>query len=143
MQNMIPRLQLSIPDFRPIRIPAGSVHIRTGLLCITVRSTRSRAMRIRCWRGRKQCVHRGSQADDLTKVLPVVNTNGSDSAMLDNTLEFLVMSGMELPLAVMITIPEPWTHNRYDFPGGTRFLSVLCDDDGALGWSCFHPVFGR
>ena len=50
-------------------------------------------------------------ADDLTKVLPVVNTNGSDSAMLDNTLEFLVMSGMELPLAVMITIPEPWTHN--------------------------------
>lgn len=50
-------------------------------------------------------------ADDLTKVLPVVNTNGSDSAMLDNTLEFLVMSGMELPLAVMITIPEPWAHN--------------------------------
>ena len=31
--------------------------------------------------------------------------------MLDNTLEFLVMSGMELPLAVMITIPEPWAHN--------------------------------
>ena len=50
-------------------------------------------------------------SDDLTKVLPVVNTNGSDSAMLDNTLEFLVMSGMELPLAVMITIPEPWAHN--------------------------------
>ena len=50
-------------------------------------------------------------ADDLTKVLPVVNTNGSDSAMLDNTLEFLVMSGMELPLAVMIAIPEPWAHN--------------------------------
>ena len=50
-------------------------------------------------------------ADDLTKVLPVVNINGSDSAMLDNTLEFLVMSGMELPLAVMITIPEPWAHN--------------------------------
>ena len=42
----------------------------------------------------------------LSKVLPVVNTSGSDSAMLDNTLEFLVMSGMELPLAVMITIPE-------------------------------------
>ena len=31
--------------------------------------------------------------------------------MLDNTLEFLVMSGMELPLAVMITIPEPWANN--------------------------------
>ena len=45
---------------------------------------------------------------EFHKVLPVVNTEGSDSAMLDNTLEFLVMSGMELPLAVMITIPEPW-----------------------------------
>lgn len=49
--------------------------------------------------------------DDMTKVLPVVNTDGSDSAMLDNTLEFLVMNGMDLPLAAMITVPEPWTHN--------------------------------
>ena len=49
---------------------------------------------------------------DLDKVIPVVNTEGSDSAMLDNTLEFLVMSGMELPLAVMITIPEPWDNNN-------------------------------
>lgn len=48
----------------------------------------------------------------MHKVMPVVNTEGSDSAMLDNTLEFLVMSGMELPLAVMITIPEPWDHNH-------------------------------
>ncbi len=49
---------------------------------------------------------------DLDKVIPVVNTEGSDSAMLDNTLEFLVMSGMDLPLAVMITIPEPWANNH-------------------------------
>ncbi len=49
---------------------------------------------------------------ELHKVLPVVNASGSDSAMLDNTLEFLVMSGMELPLAVMITIPEPWDNNK-------------------------------
>ena len=48
---------------------------------------------------------------DFDKVLPVVNPDGSDSAQLDNTLEFLVMSGMELPLAVMITIPEPWDNN--------------------------------
>ena len=48
---------------------------------------------------------------ELHKVLPVVNAEGSDSAMLDNTLEFLVMSGMELPLAVMITIPEPWSND--------------------------------
>ncbi len=50
--------------------------------------------------------------EQLHKVLPVVDTRGSDSAMLDNTLEFLVMSGMELPLAVMITIPEPWANNQ-------------------------------
>lgn len=49
--------------------------------------------------------------DQLHKVLPVVDTRGSDSAMLDNTLEFLVMSGMDLPLAVMVTIPEPWANN--------------------------------
>jgi len=49
--------------------------------------------------------------EDLQKIYPIVDTNGSDSAMLDNTLEFLVMSGMPLPLAVMITIPEPWQHN--------------------------------
>ena len=50
-------------------------------------------------------------SSDFHKVLPVVNPNGSDSARLDNTLEFLVMSGMELPLAVMVTIPEPWEHD--------------------------------
>jgi glutamate synthase (ferredoxin) len=50
--------------------------------------------------------------DDMTKIIPVVNPNGSDSARLDNTLEFLVMNGMPLPLAVMITIPEPWVHNH-------------------------------
>ena len=49
---------------------------------------------------------------ELYKVLPVINSSGSDSAMLDNTLEFLVMSGMPLPLAVMITIPAPWVNNR-------------------------------
>ncbi len=51
-------------------------------------------------------------ADDMDKVLPVIHPGGSDSAMLDNTLEFLVMSGMELPLAMMILIPEPWANNE-------------------------------
>ena len=50
--------------------------------------------------------------NDLTKVLPIVNQDGSDSAMLDNTLEFMVMNGMDLPLAVMVTIPEPWSNNK-------------------------------
>lgn len=45
---------------------------------------------------------------ELHKVLPAINSSGSDSAMLDNAIEFMVMSGMDLPLAVMIAIPEPW-----------------------------------
>ena len=46
--------------------------------------------------------------DDMDKVLPVVDTSGSDSSMLDNTIEFLVMNGIDLPLAMMMVIPEPW-----------------------------------
>ena len=50
--------------------------------------------------------------EDETTVFPVISQSGSDSAMLDNTLEFLMMSGMDLPLAAMIAIPEPWQHNE-------------------------------
>ena len=50
--------------------------------------------------------------DDLDKVYPVINPVGSDSARLDNTLEFLVMNGIELPMAVMLCIPEPWVNDK-------------------------------
>ena len=59
--------------------------------------------------------------EQMQKVLPAVDTTGSDSAMLDNTLEFLLMNGVPLPLAVMMCIPEPWKHdsnmsqNKKDF----------------------------
>ena len=49
---------------------------------------------------------------ELDKVYPVINGEGSDSAMLDNTLEFMMMAGMDLPLAVMVTIPEPWQGDK-------------------------------
>lgn len=49
--------------------------------------------------------------EDLTKVLPIISTEGSDSAMLDNALEFLIMGGMDPALAAMILIPEPWENN--------------------------------
>ncbi len=60
-------------------------------------------------------------ATELKKVLPAIDSSGSDSAMLDNTLEFLVMNGVPLALAVMMCIPEPWKHddnmaqNKKDF----------------------------
>ncbi|MFR3009052.1 MAG: glutamate synthase central domain-containing protein, partial [Pseudoruminococcus massiliensis] len=50
--------------------------------------------------------------DDIDKVFPIVDTNGSDSARLDNSLEFMMMAGIPLPLAVMITIPEPWENSK-------------------------------
>ena len=50
--------------------------------------------------------------DDMDKVLPVVDQSGSDSSMLDNTLEFLMMNGIPLPQAVMMCIPEPWANDR-------------------------------
>ncbi len=51
--------------------------------------------------------------DEMYKVMPVLDPDGSDSARLDNCLEFLVLNGIPLPLAVMITIPEPWENDRY------------------------------
>jgi len=62
---------------------------------------------------REETMHTGLfSEEDMTKVLPVISQSGSDSAMLDNTLEFLVMSGLDLALAAMIMIPEPWAHNE-------------------------------
>ncbi len=61
---------------------------------------------------REETINSPYMKDDMNKVLPIVNTAGSDSAMLDNALEFMVMNGMDLPLAVMLTIPEPWENNK-------------------------------
>ena len=61
---------------------------------------------------REETMHTSCFTDEeLTKVLPVISTEGSDSAMLDNTLEFMIMGGMDPALAAMILIPEPWEHN--------------------------------
>ncbi len=50
--------------------------------------------------------------EDMPKVMPIIDPSGSDSARLDNALEFMVMNGMPLPLAVMATIPEPWANDE-------------------------------
>lgn len=60
---------------------------------------------------REETMHSPYMEADMDKVLPVISQSGSDSAMLDNMLEFLVMNGIPLPLAVMITIPEPWKND--------------------------------
>ncbi len=62
---------------------------------------------------REETLESALLGDDISKVLPVIDNEGSDSAMLDNTLEFLYLNGMDLPLAVMATIPEPWKNDPY------------------------------
>ena len=63
-------------------------------------------------RAREEAMESSYLKGEMLKVLPAIDTSGSDSAMLDNALEFMVMNGMELPLAVMVSIPEPWDNNR-------------------------------
>jgi len=50
--------------------------------------------------------------NDLRKILPVIQEDGSDSGMFDNCLEFLVLAGRALPHAVMMMIPEPWENHE-------------------------------
>ncbi len=61
--------------------------------------------------GREETMYSQLLGEDMNRVYPVINAEGSDSAMLDNAVEFLVMNGMELPLAMMVTIPEPWKND--------------------------------
>jgi glutamate synthase domain-containing protein 2/glutamate synthase domain-containing protein 1/glutamate synthase domain-containing protein 3 len=49
---------------------------------------------------------------DTPKIRPIINPNGSDSAMLDNTLELLVLAGRSLAHAMMMLIPEPWSNHE-------------------------------
>ncbi len=59
--------------------------------------------------------------DDLKKILPVICTDGSDSAMFDNCLELLVLAGRSLPHAMMMMIPEPWTKHESMSPEKKAF----------------------
>lgn len=80
--------------------------------------------------------------DELNKVMPVINEDGSDSAMLDNYLQFLTLSGeYTLPEAVMLTIPEPWENNpdmnksKRDFYRYNACLSEPWDGPAAIAFT--------
>ena len=59
--------------------------------------------------------------DDIKKVYPIIDPNGSDSAMFDNTLELLVLAGRSLPHAIMMMIPEPWSNHEFMDTGRKAF----------------------
>ncbi|MCW2276683.1 glutamate synthase large subunit [Heliophilum fasciatum] len=50
--------------------------------------------------------------DDIKKVMPVIDAEGSDSSMFDNTMEFLMLAGRSLPHVAMMMIPEPWANHE-------------------------------
>ena len=62
---------------------------------------------------RQQLLDSGIMGEDLEKLLPIIRDDGSDSAMFDNCLEFLVLSGRSLPHSVMMMIPEPWEKHEH------------------------------
>ncbi len=92
---------------------------------------------------REETMHSAVLEADMDKILPVVDQSGSDSAMLDNTLEFLMMNGIPLPQAVMMCIPEPWANDRKIEPGEAGLLPLLRHHDGALGRPGRHRVLRR
>ncbi|HEX9773636.1 MAG TPA: glutamate synthase large subunit [Steroidobacteraceae bacterium] len=49
---------------------------------------------------------------DINDIRPIINPNGSDSGMFDNTLELLMLAGRSLPHAMMMMIPEPWSNHQ-------------------------------
>lgn len=65
------------------------------------------------WRAQERHLRSDLFGDDLKKVLPIIQPDGSDSAMFDNVLEFLVLAGRSLPHAMTMMIPEPWSNNPH------------------------------
>ena len=63
-------------------------------------------------RAREPLLYSPVLGSDIKKVLPVINHEGSDSAILDNVLEFLVMNGRDLARSMTLMIPEPWERNE-------------------------------
>ncbi|MCC8127496.1 MAG: glutamate synthase large subunit [Clostridiales bacterium] len=62
---------------------------------------------------REETTESSALKSEMSKILPIINQDGSDSAMLDNALEFMMMSGMDLPMAVMVMLPAPWEHDKF------------------------------
>lgn len=91
-------------------------------------------------KARQKCIN-SPLFEDLSKVYPIVDESGSDSAMFDNSLEFLYLTGRSLPHVVMMMIPEPWEKNelmsqeKKDFYRFHDYLMEPWDGPAAMGFS--------
>ena len=107
------RSRWSIRVSAPTPSRAGTARTRTATSRTTARSTRSAATSTGCTPARR-CSNPSCSATTSRKILPIINPNGSDSAMFDNALELLVLAGRSLPHAMMMMIPEPWSNHESD-----------------------------
>ena len=79
--------------------------------------------------------------EDLNKVYPIIDDTGSDSAMFDNSLEFLHLTGRSLPHSIMMMIPEPWEKNdlmswtKKEFYKFNNFIMEPWDGPAAIGFT--------
>ena len=91
-------------------------------------------------KARQKCID-SPLFEDLSKVYPIVDESGSDSAMFDNSLEFLHLTGRSLPHVVMMMIPETWEKNelmskeKKDFYRFNDYLMEPWDGPAAMGFS--------
>lgn len=72
-------------------------------------------------RAREALLESSLFGDDIEKLTPIVNVNGSDSSMFDNVLELMVLAGRSLPHAMMMMIPEPWSKDESMDPARRAF----------------------
>lgn len=99
------------------------------------------------WLNARQSNSTSPYFPDLKKVFPVVDASGSDSAMFDNCLEYLYMTGHSLPHAMMMMIPEPWekdsvmSKEKRDFYRYHNFMIEPWDGPAAIGF-CDGTVIG-
>lgn len=91
-------------------------------------------------KARQKCID-SQLFDDLTKVYPIIDETGTDSAMFDNCVEFLYLTGRSLPHAIMMMIPEPWEKNdlmskeKKDFYEFHNFIMEPWDGPAAMAFT--------
>ena len=72
--------------------------------------------------------------DNLSKTLPVIETEVSDSGSFDNVLEFLLMNGRSLQEAILMMVPEAWQNDKEMSAEKKAFYEYFFKCDGAMGW---------
>jgi len=92
-------------------------------------------------KARQNCILDSPYFEDIQKIYPIIDESGSDSAMYDNCLEFLYLTGRSLAHSIMMMTPEPWEKNnqmsqsKKEFYKFNSFLMSPWDGPAAIGFS--------